>query len=171
MFEKFKKKKSNRVELDQNNELSPEQIKLDEVQIEEIDIESLQSEEELEKHVEHYSEEKLWKKIQRFAKKAGASVIYVVLILYYTLQKPELPVKVKATILGALGYFILPIDIIPDVALGAGFVDDLGVLTAALLQVAAYVDDEVKRKAKEKLHAWFGEKVDISDIDMKLNPK
>jgi uncharacterized membrane protein YkvA (DUF1232 family) len=165
MFEKFRKRKSKR----KNIENKITELELDDEQIQEVNVDTSQSEEALQKHAEHYSEDKLWKKIQRFAKKAGSSVIYVVLILYYTMQKPELPVKVKATILGALGYFILPIDIIPDIAFGAGFVDDLGVLTAALLQVAAYVDDEVKRKAKEKLHAWFGDKVDTSEVDKKLS--
>jgi uncharacterized membrane protein YkvA (DUF1232 family) len=151
MFKKFKKKK------------------IDNSQIEEIKqkVEVL-DEQEIQKHGKHYSDDKLWKKIGKFAKKAGSSAVYAVLILYYTLQKPEIPVKVKATILGALGYFILPIDLIPDVAFGAGFIDDLGVLTAALIQVAVHVDDEVKAKAREKLEKWFGQEVDTSDIDAKL---
>ncbi|GGA80600.1 YkvA family protein [Ornithinibacillus halotolerans] len=151
MFEKWKKKKVDKAHIDKVKE-EVEQMK----------------EEDIEKHSEHYSDDKLWSKIGKFAKKAGSSVIYVVLILYYTLQKPEVPKKVKATIVGALGYFILPIDLIPDVAFGAGFIDDLGILTAALLQVAVYVDDEVKAKAREKLEKWFGEQVDTSDIDSKL---
>ncbi|WP_010096670.1 YkvA family protein [Ornithinibacillus scapharcae] len=138
---------------------------IDLIQQEVIDIE----ESDIQQHGKHYSDDKLWKKIGKFAKKAGSSAVYAVLILYYTLQKPEIPVKVKATIVGALGYFILPIDLIPDVAFGAGFIDDLGVLTAALLQVAVHVDDEVKAKAKDKLQSWFGNEVDTSEIDNKLN--
>ncbi|WP_084710721.1 YkvA family protein [Ornithinibacillus californiensis] len=152
MFEKFKKKRA----------VNQEQIEEIKHEVENID------EEEIQKHGEHFSDEKFWEKLGKFAKKAGSSVVYVVLILYYTLQKPEIPMKVKATIVGALGYFILPIDLIPDVALGVGFIDDLGVLTAALLQVAVHVDDEVKAKAKEKLQRWFGEKVDTTEIDEKL---
>jgi uncharacterized membrane protein YkvA (DUF1232 family) len=152
MFEKFKKKKA--INQEQIEEIKQEVANVDE--------------EEIQKHGEHFSDEKFWKKLGKFAKKAGSSVVYVVLILYYTLQKPEIPMKVKATIVGALGYFILPIDLIPDIALGVGFIDDLGVLTAALLQVAVHVDDEVKSKAKEKLQRWFGEKVDTSEIDEKL---
>ncbi|WP_042150435.1 YkvA family protein [Paucisalibacillus sp. EB02] len=125
-------------------------------------------EQEIHIHGKHYSDDKLWKKIRKFAKKAGSSAIYAVLILYYTLQKPEIPVKVKATILGALGYFILPIDLIPDVAFGAGFIDDLGILTAALIQVAVHVDDHEKARAREKLEKWFGQEVDTSEIDAKL---
>lgn len=131
------------------------------------------SPEELEKEMEraskHYSEEKFWDKLTKFAKKAGSSVVYAVLLLYFTLQKPEVPAKTKAIIIGALGYFILPIDLIPDVAAGIGFTDDLGALGVALLQVAMYIDEDVKNKAKEKLKDWFGESVDTSEIDHKIS--
>ncbi|WP_408634672.1 YkvA family protein [Oceanobacillus manasiensis] len=125
--------------------------------------------EEIKQHEEHFSEEKFWKKVQKFSKKAGTSVVYAVLLLYYTLQKPDVPVKVKAIIVGALGYFILPLDVIPDIAMGVGYVDDLSVVIFALLQVAIYVDDEVKRKAKNKLRDLFGENVDTTEIDHKLS--
>ncbi|WP_072502003.1 YkvA family protein, partial [Mycobacterium tuberculosis] len=114
--------------------------------------------EELEKEMEaagkNYSDDKFWNKLKKFAKKAGSSVVYAVLLLYYTLQKPEVPAKAKAIIIGALGYFILPFDLIPDVAVGIGYTDDLGALGVALFQVAMYIDDEIKEKAKEKLKDW-----------------
>lgn len=128
--------------------------------------------EELEKEMEaagkNYSDDKFWNKLKKFAKKAGSSVVYAVLLLYYTLQKPEVPAKAKTIIIGALGYFILPFDLIPDVAVGIGYTDDLGALGVALFQVAMYIDDEIKEKAKEKLKDWFGEDVDTSDIDKKI---
>ncbi|WP_423802578.1 YkvA family protein [Neobacillus sp. SAB-20_R2A] len=117
---------------------------------------------------ENYSDDKFWDKLKKFAKKAGSSVVYAVLLLYYTLQKPEVPAKAKAIIIGALGYFILPLDLIPDVAVGVGYTDDLGALGVALLQVAMYIDEDIKNKAKEKLKDWFGDHVDTSDIDKKL---
>lgn len=132
-----------------------------------------QSQEKLEKEMEtagkHYSDEKLWKKLAKFAKKAGSSVVYAVLLLYFTLQKPEIPMKVKAVIIGALGYFILPVDLIPDFAVGIGYADDLGALGYALFQVAMYIDEDVKEKARAKLKDWFGDGVDTSDIDAKIN--
>lgn len=76
--------------------------------------------------------------------------------------------KVKATIAGALGYFILPIDLVPDVVLGVGYVDDLTLVMAALVQVAMYIDEDIKNQAKDKLKDWFGDDVDTSDIDDKL---
>jgi uncharacterized membrane protein YkvA (DUF1232 family) len=128
-----------------------------------------QYEKEMGKTSKHYSEDKFWEKLKRYAKKAGSSVVYAVLLLYYTLQKPEVPTKAKATIIGALGYFIFPFDLIPDVMVGVGYTDDLGALGIALFQVAIYIDNEIKQKAKEKLIEWFGEGVDTSDIDSKIN--
>jgi uncharacterized membrane protein YkvA (DUF1232 family) len=125
--------------------------------------------EEFEDSGKHYSEEKFWGKLKKFAKKAGSSVVYAVLLLYFTLQKPEVPMKAKTIIIGALGYFILPLDLIPDIAVGVGFTDDLGALGVALFQVAMYIDDDIKNKAKEKLKEWFGDNVDTSDIDGKIN--
>lgn len=130
-----------------------------------------QDKEKLEKQMEavgkHYSDDKFWGKLKKFAKKAGASVVYAVLLLYYTLQKPEVPTKTKSIIIGALGYFILPLDLIPDVFVGLGYTDDLGALGIALFQVAMYIDEDIKEQTKEKLKDWFGDNVDTSDIDVK----
>ncbi|CAM5410360.1 hypothetical protein C2I17_16390 [Niallia circulans] len=132
-----------------------------------------ESKEKLEKELavagKHYSEKKFWSKIAKFGKKAGSSVVYAVLLLYYTLQKPNVPKKVKATIIGALGYFILPLDLLPDFLVGIGYTDDLGALGLALFQVAMYIDDDIKSKARLKLTEWFGSKVDTTEIDKKIN--
>lgn len=125
-------------------------------------------EKEMKAASENYSDEKFWDKLKKFAKKAGSSVVYAVLLLYFTLQKPEVPAKTKAVIIGALGYFILPLDLIPDAIVGAGFTDDLGALGIALVQVAMYIDSDIKDQAKEKLKDWFGDNIDTSDIDGKI---
>ncbi|WP_331775377.1 YkvA family protein [Sulfurospirillum sp. 1612] len=105
---------------------------------------------------EDYSENSFWEKIKNFAKMAGAEVIGKALELYYTMQNPNTPTWAKTVIIGALGYFISPIDAIPDVTPIVGFTDDLGVLTAAIATVAMYITDEAKEKAKNKLEEWFG---------------
>ncbi|MYL35325.1 DUF1232 domain-containing protein [Pontibacillus yanchengensis] len=115
-----------------------------------------------------FSKDEFWSKLQLFAKKAGHSVVYAALLLYYTLQKNDLPVWVRTTIIGSLGYFILPFDLIPDFAAGVGYTDDFGALGAALLQVSMYIDEEVKQKAKNKLNIWFGSEVDTTVVDQKL---
>ncbi|MEH7235115.1 DUF1232 domain-containing protein [Bacillus sp. JJ1562] len=116
----------------------------------------------------HYSEDKFWEKLKKFALRAGHSVVYTALLLYFVLQKPDLPAKARVTILAALGYFIFPVDLIPDLAVGIGFTDDLGALGVALFQVAMHIDENVKAKAKAKLVDWFGDDVDTSDVDEKL---
>ncbi len=124
--------------------------------------------EQMKKSEKYYSNEKFWDKLKKVAKKAGASVVYAVLLLYYTLQKPEVPKKTKAIIIGALGYFILPVDLLPDMMLGVGFTDDLGALGIALIQVAMYIDEDIKSKARTKLAVWFGDTVDTADVDEKI---
>jgi uncharacterized membrane protein YkvA (DUF1232 family) len=115
-----------------------------------------------------FSAEAFWNKLKSVALKAGHLVVYASLLLFYVLQKPDVPKRTKVIIIGALTYFIIPTDAIPDLAAGIGYTDDLGALGAALIQVAMYVDDEVKAKAKAKMTDWFGENVDTSEIDRKL---
>ena len=115
------------------------------------------TEKDLGKFKKYYSAEALLKKIGKMAKKAGLKLIYYVLLLWYTLQKEKTPASIKATIIGALGYFILPLDFLPDVIPVAGYADDLGAIGLAIALALAYIDDEVKEKAKKKLRDWFGE--------------
>ena len=104
-----------------------------------------------------FSAENFWAKVKSVAKKAGAKVIYVALILYYELTDPDIDAKEKAVIIGALGYFILPIDLIPDAIPVAGFTDDLAALLAAYKFVQHNITPEVEAKAKAKLAEWFGD--------------
>ncbi|KPN15841.1 hypothetical protein AKG37_03200 [Bacillus australimaris] len=122
----------------------------------------------LKRSKKYFNDHAFWNKLKKTAQKAGVSLVYAVLLLYYTLQKPEVPVKAKTLIIGALGYFILPIDLIPDTLIGAGYTDDLGAITFALFQVAMYIDADVKGKAQDRLSKWFGEKTDTTFIDQKL---
>lgn len=114
----------------------------------------------------NYSEDSFWKKIKGSAQKAGLSVVYVGLLLFYTLQKDkdDVPFWAKTVIISALGYFIFPLDLIPDLAPVAGYADDIGALMSAIAIVSMYIDEQVKQKAKDKLKDWFGD-YDSSEID------
>ena len=68
----------------------------------------------------------------------------------------DTPTWAKGVIVGALGYLILPTDMIPDMIPGVGYGDDWGALVAALGTVAAYIKDEHKIKAKSQLERLFG---------------
>lgn len=109
------------------------------------------------KYKDKFTESGFVEKISRVAKRAGAKLVYVALILYYTLQSDKVSIKDKAIIVGALGYLISPLDVIPDAIPIAGLSDDLGVLIYVLHKVWGDVSDDVKQKAKNKLSQWFDE--------------
>lgn len=110
-----------------------------------------------EQYEQHYNEDSFWEKIKKYSKKAGKKVILVAMKLYYALQSDATPPWAKAVIVGALGYFVLPADLISDFIPAVGFSDDMAAMSAALLTVAHNITPEVEEKAKKKLQDWFGE--------------
>lgn len=132
-----------------------------------MDIKELENE----KYVVAYSEDKLFNKIIKFAKKAGIKLVYVVLLLFYTLQKSTTPKFAKSIIIGGLGYFIMPLDIVSDFIPVIGFTDDLTALISVLITVALFIDEDIKLRAKLKLKDWFGkyDGSELDDIDQKMN--
>jgi uncharacterized membrane protein YkvA (DUF1232 family) len=104
-----------------------------------------------------YTEKRFWAKLVRSARVAGREVVEKALWLYYAAKTPATPAWAKAVIYGTLGYFILPLDAIPDFTPAVGFADDLGALVVALSTVAAHIDGDVRKRAREKLKDWFGD--------------
>ena len=102
-------------------------------------------------------------KISRIAKRAGSKLVYAALILYYTLQSDKVSKADKAIIIGALGYMISPLDVIPDAIPIAGLTDDLAVLLYVLKKVWTGIDPEIIAKARERLSKWFDEE-EINEI-------
>jgi uncharacterized membrane protein YkvA (DUF1232 family) len=117
------------------------------------------------KYRRHYSDATFWDKLKRYAKIAGMKVVYPALLLQYLLKSDQVPVKAKLILSAALGYFILPIDFIPDFAPLVGFADDLGVLLMILKQMATYITPEIKDQAREHIRKWFGE-VETMKLDL-----
>ena len=70
---------------------------------------------------------------------------------WYCAQDPATPVHVKGTLLAAIAYFVLPLDLIPDVIVGAGFTDDISVLFTALSIVGGSIKEQHRRKARRLL--------------------
>lgn len=105
-------------------------------------------------------------KISSIAKRAGAKLVYAALILYYVLQSDKVSKSDKTIIIGALGYLISPIDVVPDAVPIAGLADDLSVLLFVLKKVWVNVDTEIKDKANAKLDKWFDqdEKAEINEL-------
>ena len=104
---------------------------------------------------QEFTEDSFWNKTKKFAKVAGEVVLEPALKLYYSAKDSDTPTWAKTTVYSALGYFISPLDAIPDFTPIAGYSDDLGVLVAATAAVIVYVKKEHKEKAQETLKQWF----------------
>ena len=109
------------------------------------------------KYSDKYTASGFVEKISHIAKRAGAKLVYAALILYYTLQSKDVPLKDKAIIIGALGYLISPLDVIPDAIPIAGLGDDVAVLLYVLRKIKGDLTDDVKKRAYDKLSKWFDE--------------
>jgi uncharacterized membrane protein YkvA (DUF1232 family) len=124
-------------------------------------------EKDIRKYQNHYSESGLLGKLSKVAKKAGQKIVYAVMLLYYVIQSPEISKGDKATIIGALGYFILPLDLLPDFIPVLGFTDDLSAILLALHAVWKNITPDVKAKASAKVSGIFSD-FDQEKIDKEL---
>ena len=125
---------------------------------------------QFDKYREFFSENRLFRKLKQYARNAGIKTVYTVLLLFYAYRRKETPAWAKRIILGAIGYFISPIDAIPDLTPLIGYTDDLSILSFGLVTIACFINKEVKIKAKTKLKDWFGayDEEELADIDKQL---
>ncbi len=107
-------------------------------------------------HASHFSDSRFWDTVRRFARRAGGEVIEEAITLYHCLRDPDTPRWARAIIAGALGYFILPTDLIPDFTPVVGFADDLGTFVAATACVAMHIKPEHRARAQRQMQTWFG---------------
>lgn len=87
-----------------------------------------------------------WDKLRRTL--ARIPFVDELLAAYYCATDPATPLRAKAILYGALAYFILPFDIVPDFILWLGFTDDAAVLYAAIRTVRAHVTDNHRVRAR-----------------------
>jgi uncharacterized membrane protein YkvA (DUF1232 family) len=93
--------------------------------------------------------EKFW----HTAKRAARHIPFMeeVVAAYYCALDRRTPLRTKGILLGALAYFVLPTDAIPDIILGLGFTDDIAVLTTAIAAVRAHVTPAHRLAARKAL--------------------
>ncbi len=103
---------------------------------------------------QHYTDDSFWQKTKCFAIKVGKETMEKSFIMYYCMKDSDTPAKHKSIILSALGYFILPLDLIPDILPG-GWMDDLGALALAFSTVTASIKDSHVKMAQLKLDKFF----------------
>ena len=78
-----------------------------------------------------------WAKLKRFA--GMVPFVEDLVAAYYCALDPATPMRVRGMLLAALAYFILPVDLIPDMIAGLGFADDAALVTAVVGLVAAHI--------------------------------
>jgi uncharacterized membrane protein YkvA (DUF1232 family) len=96
---------------------------------------------------------------RNFWRKLGAVLVQVpfaedLLTAYYCAFDRATPLPVKASLIGALAYFVLPFDAVPDLLPVLGFTDDAAVLAAAIKLVTSHIRPEHREAAKEKLEEF-----------------
>lgn len=105
-----------------------------------------------------FSEPRLWNKLNKVARRVGTKVVYPVVLLYYLLKSQEVPIGAKTMIVGALTYFIMPFDGLPDFIPFLGYTDDLSLLMATVSNMIKYVSPEILELTRNKIGQWFKNK-------------
>lgn len=111
-----------------------------------------------------FSPEAMWRKISSIARRAGTELVYAVLLLYYVATASSTSKADKARIYGVIGYFILPLDLVPDALPFIGYTDDVAAVIWGLKSVWENITPEIKEKARQRLTRWFGQ-VDAEKLD------
>jgi uncharacterized membrane protein YkvA (DUF1232 family) len=92
---------------------------------------------------------RFWRKLRRVM--AQVPFAEDLLAAYYCAFDRQTPRHVQASLLGALAYFILPFDFVPDMMPMLGFTDDAAVLAAAIRMVASHITAEHREAARAAL--------------------
>lgn len=100
---------------------------------------------------------------RRFWRKLKHTITYLpfaetFLAAFYAGIDPKTPASAKAVLLGAIGYFVVPLDFVPDLLGAFGYGDDIAVILAAIKAVESSIRDEHREKAREWLATARGTK-------------
>jgi uncharacterized membrane protein YkvA (DUF1232 family) len=103
-----------------------------------------------------YDEGAFWNKLNILKSRVGRPPLVLALKAYYVMIDSDTPIGAKLTVMAALGYVILPLDLIPDFMPVAGLIDDAAALTTALTIVAAHVKPEHLDRAEKQADTLLG---------------
>lgn len=113
---------------------------------------------------ESYTSSDFFSKVRKHMSKLGQKFVYITLLMYYAYQREDTPRWAKNIIIGAISYFVAPIDGVPDLTPFLGFTDDLGVLSFGLVTISCYINGEVKENAHTQMSKYF-KKIDATIIE------
>jgi uncharacterized membrane protein YkvA (DUF1232 family) len=98
---------------------------------------------------------RFWRKLKRIA--ARLPFAEDLLAAYYCAFDNQTPRHVQASLLGAIAYFILPFDFVPDMLPMLGFTDDAAVLATAIKLVASHITSDHRQAARAALQRGVSE--------------
>ncbi len=116
----------------------------------------------IKEYVSEYNESDLKRVLVLYGKKLGAQIVLYALIMFTLIKDSEIPMKVRLMFMAALGYLILPADLVADILPFIGFTDDIAFLTYVFSSASEYITPEVKEKAK----GMMGSCIDIEDAEV-----
>ena len=93
--------------------------------------------------------------LKKILLRAGRAIAQPALEGFELIMDNATPPQVRISIMGALTYLIVPVDLIPDFIPASGFSDDLVALTAVISLWQHHITPEIKFRAKSKLDTWF----------------
>lgn len=119
----------------------------------------------IQQYIKYYDEIQLTNKLKYIGKKIGSKVVFYAIIMAMLIADTKIPVKVRLVFMAALGYLILPTDLVADLLPAIGFTDDIAFLTFAISNAREYITPEVKDRAKVKLDQWLKEEAEDAEFN------
>jgi uncharacterized membrane protein YkvA (DUF1232 family) len=128
----------------------------------------MRPEKKLIKYSKYFNERRLFKKLKSISGRLSIQLLYYILILFYLVSDKSVPYKTRIIFIAALGYLILPTDIVSDFIPGLGFTDDAAFIAYAISSASNYITPEIKEKAINLMVKFVGsenvEKINFKDI-------
>ncbi len=94
-------------------------------------------------------------KLKKILIKAGRAIALPALEAFEMIADSSTPAKARVSLIAALSYLVMPVDLMPDFIPVSGFSDDLVALTAVITLWQQYMTPEMKIRARQKLEEWF----------------
>lgn len=118
----------------------------------------------IQEYIQYYDEIQLFDKLGVIGKKIGSKVVFYVLILVILISDTKIPLKVRLVFIAALGYLILPTDLVTDMLPAIGFVDDIAFLSYTISNAREYITPEVQNKARDKMNKWINKEAEDAEV-------
>lgn len=105
----------------------------------------------------HHSEQGFWRKVTRLPRSASGEILERALLLWSILVDRGTPAWARVAIVACLGYFVAPMDAVPDFVPVVGLADDLSAMVLLLARLEHLATEKARERAKDKVAHLRGE--------------